>query len=330
MGGGGGGDSGAAKREEQRRLDEEARARAAVDRVNALFGIGGDASMMTAPDINDYSRTVWTNGSSGTPASTADMSRLLQSSGIPTGSFQAQSAPGVYVQNGITYYDQPVAQQPYTTTKKVRVGGRNGHTDTVRETVTPKAMYQTSIVDDAYNTALTAYQRGAAARARNQLYDTVSNDTYNFHKQQLDDSRDLAERLLRFQLARQGQFGGSLDIDQNSELSKGYNNGLVDTKNLADAARNEAIARDDQTRIDLINRINAGMDEASAISSANSQMQSNIAQARDNALSQSLGDAFGNIALLKKQWDYQQGMNQVQSQYPNYFKQTGNNGTIRS
>ena len=330
MGGGGGGDSGAAKREEKRRLEEEARARAAVDKVNALFGIGGDASMMTAPDINDYTRTVWTNGSSGTPASTAAMSRLLQSSAVPMSGFQTQSAPGVTVRNGIAYYDQPVTLQPYTVKTKAHTGGRNGHSYDKFETVTPRQMYQTTLVDDAYYTALTAYQRGAAARSRNQLYDTVSNDTYNFHKQRLDDSRDLAERSLRFQLARQGQFGGSLDIDQNSELSKGYNNGLVDTKNLADAARNEAIARDDQTRIDLINRINAGMDEASAISSANSQMQSNIAQARDNALSQSLGDAFGNVALLKNQWDYQQGMNQVQSQYPNYFKQTGNNGTIRS
>ena len=191
-------------------------------------------------------------------------------------------------------------------------------------------MYQTTLVDDAYNTALTAYQRGAAARSRNQLYDTVSNDTYNFHKQRLDDSRDQAERYLRFQLARQGQFGGSLDIDQNSELSKGYNNGLVDAKNLADAARNDALARDEQTRIDLINRINAGMDEASAISSANSQMQSNIAQARDNALSQSLGDAFGNVALLKNQWDYQQGMSDIQNRYSNYFTPSGNNGTVRS
>ena len=331
MGGGGGGDSGAAKREEQRRLDEEARARSAVDRVNSLFGIGGDASMMAAPDVNDYTRQVWTNGASG--AGLAPMSgagNLLQSGAISANRLQGQSAPGVYVQNGITYYDQPVAQQPYTTTKKVMVGGRNGHTDTVRETVTPKAMYQTSIVDDAYNTASQAYQRGAALRSRNQLYDTVSNDTYNFHKQRLDDGRDLAERSLRFQLARQGQFGGSLDVDQNGELAKGYNNGLVDARNLADAARNEALARDDQTRIDLINRINAGMDEGSAIASAGSQMQSNINQARDNALSQSLGDAFGNIALLKKQWDYQQGMNQVQSQYPNYFKQTGNNGTVRS
>ena len=330
MGGGGGGDSGAAEREEKRRLEEEARARAAVDRVNSLFGIGGDASLMTAPDVNDYTRTVWTNGTISPGMATSAAARELMAGGSPFSNGYSQSAPGVTIRNGVTYYDQPVTLQPYDVSTKQRVGGRNGHTDTVRETVTPKAMYQTSIVDDAYNTASQAYQRGAALRSSNQLYDTVSNDTYNFHKQRLDDGRDLAERSLRFQLARQGQFGGSLDVDQNGELAKGYNNGLVDARNLADAARNEALARDDQTRIDLINRINAGMDEGSAIASAGSQMQSNINQARDNALSQSLGDAFGNIALLKKQWDYQQGMNQVQSQYPNYFKQTGNNGTVRS
>ena len=329
MGGGGGGDSGAAKREEKRRLEEEERAKAAVDRVNSLFGIGGDASLMTAPDINDYTRQVWTNGTISPGMATTAAARELMAGGSPFSNGYSQSAPGVTIRNGVTYYDQPVTLQPYDVSTKRRVGGRNGHWENSVKTVTPPGMYQTSLVDDAFNQANFAYQRGAALRSRNQLYDTVSNDAFNFHRQRLDDDRDQAERSLRFQLARQGQFGGSLDVDQNSELSKGYNNGLVDARNMADAARNDASARDDQTRIDLINRINAGMDAGSAIASANSQMQSNINQARDNALSQSLGDAFGNVALLKKQWDYQQGMDDIMKRYPNYFTQGGNNGTVR-
>ena len=330
MGGGGGGDSGAAKREEKRRLEEEARARAAVDRVNSLFGIGGDASLMTAPDVNDYTRTVWTNGTISPGGATVAAARsLLEGGGAFDGGY-SRPAPGTTIRNGVTYYDQPVTLQPYDVKTRQRVGGRNGHWDNTVKTVTPGELYQTTLVDDAFNQANLAYQRGAALRSRNQLYDTVSNDTFNFHKQRLDDARDQAERSLRFQLARQGQFGGSLDIDQNSELSKGYNNGLLDVRNMADAARHDAMARDDQTRIDLINRINAGMDEGSAIASANSQMQSNINQARDNALSQSMGDAFGNVALLKRQWDMQQGMNEIKNLYPNYFPQNGNNGTVRS
>lgn len=328
MGGGGGGDSGAAKREERRRLEEEARAKAAVDRVNSLFGIGGDASMMVAPDVNDYTRTVWTNGTTS-PEATVAAARGLLAGGSSFNNGYSQSVPGATIRNGVTYYDQPVTLQPYEERTRQRVGGRNGHWDNSVKTVTPRDLYQTTLVDDAFNQANLAYQRGAALRARNQLHDTVGNDVFNFHKERLDDSRDQAERSLRFQLARQGQFGGSLDVDQNSELAKGYNNGLLDTRNIADAARNDALARDDQTRIDLINRINAGMDEGSALASAKSQMQSNINQARDNALSQSLGDAFGNVALLKKQWDMQQGMQEIKNLYRNYFPQDGNNGTVR-
>lgn len=239
MGGGGGGDSGAAKREERRRLEEEARAKAAVDRVNSLFGIGGDASMMVAPDVNDYTRTVWTNGTTS-PEATAAAARELMAGGSSFNNGYSQSVPGATIRNGVTYYDQPVTLQPYEKRTRQRVGGRNGHWENSVKTVTPPGLYQTSLVDDAFNQANFAYQRGAALRARNQLYDTVSNDTFNFHRQRLDDDRDQAERSLRFQLARQGQFGGSLDVDQNSELSKGYNNGLVDARNMADAAPPDA------------------------------------------------------------------------------------------
>ena len=319
MGSGGGG-SGAADREEQRRMDEEARAREAVSRINSLFGVGGDTSMTNAPNAADYMQNVWTNGVAA-PA-TGFMKMVSQAGDSPASGF---------VQDGLTYYDyNPNPSNPTAlnalNNRLASIANPNGYLSNSAD-----PYYQTSILDnDTYNAAMQAYQRGNAARSRNQLYDTVGNDTFNFHKQRLDDDRTQAERALRFQLARQGQFGGSLDIDQNSELSKGYNNGLLDVRNLADAARNDALARDDQTRIDLINRVNAGMDEQSAIASANSQMQSNINQARDNALSQSLGDAFWNVALLKKQYDYQQGMNDIRNSRSNYFPQTGNNGTIRS
>ena len=329
MGGGGGGGNSAADREEKRRLEEEARAKAAADRINSLFGIGGDASMSYAPNTADYQQTVWTDGTR-VPQSQSGMV-ALRSSALP----QAAQSTDSVVRDGTTYYTYNPNQEappsiqamPGAAGKLLALNGNNMVTSANKSS----PYYQTSILnEDAYNNAMQAYQRGAALRSRNQLYDTVGNDTFNYHAQRLNDSRDQAERSLRFQLARQGQFGGSLDVDQNSELAKGYNNGLMDARNLSDAARNDAMARDDQTRIDLINRVNAGMDEGSALASASSQMQSNINQARDQALSQSLGDAFGNVALLKKQWDYQQGMNEIRNQYPNYFTQGGNNGTVRS
>lgn len=188
---------------------------------------------------------------------------------------------------------------------------------------------ETSFDQSGYDSALaakTAELAGVKAQ-RESNYETAGQDILNFKTPQLDKQREKAERNLRFQLARTGQTGGSLAQDQKYELNDNYSRGLADLTNQKEAAVNTARAADEQTRIDLINRIRSGMDQASAVASANAQTTSNIDSARDSALGQSLQDYFSGMGYLY-------GQNQQQQAYNNRLKQltqgtaTADNGTI--
>jgi len=162
---------------------------------------------------------------------------------------------------------------------------------------------------------------------REENYRTLGNDVMAARMPQLVKQRDQAERMLKDQLARNGQVGGSLALDQGAELTDNYGRGVLDMENQKEAAINTSRAQDEQTRIDLISRIRGGMDQGSALASAASQTQSNIAQTRDSALAQNLQDYFSGMGYLY-------GQNQQQNAYQQRMKQLGvsapsaSNGTV--
>ena len=162
---------------------------------------------------------------------------------------------------------------------------------------------------------------------REENYRTLGNDVMAARMPQLVKQRDQAERMLKDQLARTGQVGGSLALDQGAELTDNYGRGVLDMENQKEAAINTSRAQDEQTRIDLISRIRGGMDQGSALASATSQTQSNIAQTRDSALAQNLQDYFSGMGYLY-------GQNQQQNAYQQRLKQLGvsapsaSNGTV--
>ena len=106
-----------------------------------------------------------------------------------------------------------------------------------------------------------------------------------------------------------------------------YQKGIADVANTKLATVNNARAADEQSRIDLIGRIRAGMDQASAINSASSQLQSNIAQGMDSGLAKTMQDYFGGMGYLNQQNQYQK---QYQNTYrsPVGFNARASNGTL--
>jgi len=158
---------------------------------------------------------------------------------------------------------------------------------------------------------------------REASYRTLGNDVMAARMPQLDKQREQAARLLKDQLARTGQVGGSLALDQGAEITDNYGRGVLDMENQKEAAINTGRAQDEQTRIDLITRIRAGMDQGSALASAASQTQSNIAQTRDSALAQNMQDYFSGMGYLY-------GQNQQQNAYQQRMKQLGVSGPSAS
>jgi len=162
-----------------------------------------------------------------------------------------------------------------------------------------------------YDAAIKKAQDDNAAikAARNALYQNVGNDVFNAKLPTLKDQYQRAGSDLAINLARNGQRGGSLAVMQNSELGKNYNRGLIDLGNLKQSTINTARANDETSRIDLIGRIRAGMNQADAVNSASEQQRSNLAKAQDNALAQTVTDYFSGMKYLQQQDQYQKDLN---------------------
>ena len=135
----------------------------------------------------------------------------------------------------------------------------------------------------------------AAADARARMYDTVRGDTRNFYSQQLNDDREKAAREMRFRLARAGTAGSSQAIDMGRDFTKANDRGLLDVANRADSAASNVRSSDEQSRLGLISKIVAGLDQGSAMSSALSQLQTNADIARQNSMAGRMENMFADL-----------------------------------
>lgn len=117
---------------------------------------------------------------------------------------------------------------------------------------------------------------------------------------QLDRQKAVADRRLRFALARNGLTGGSAAVDANRTLGEDYMVGLVDAENRAQGAGAGLMAQDEESRLALLQLVQSGMDAATAGSRAQSALRTNLERSRTGALTDSLGDVFGNTATIYK------------------------------
>lgn len=196
----------------------------------------------------------------------------------------------------------------------------NGPTSApVKPTLNPSLGYQLNggLQKDAaamadYPSAVEDYNRekqqaGDSAKAREELYQTVRDNAYTAGKRKLDDQRDQASRKLRFEMFARGLNGGSTDIDQNALLGRTYDQGVLDLGARADGAKADLRNSDEQTRLGLLQSIDAGMDQGSALSSALNQMQTNADRATAGAQGMALGDLFSGAGLIYDQGQAAQG-----------------------
>lgn len=142
-------------------------------------------------------------------------------------------------------------------------------------------------------------EAAAANKAsRDQLYTTARQNAFDAGKRRLDESQADAKRNLKFELFAKGLDGGSVDVDQNALLGRTYNQGLIDLGAKADTVRNTMKSGDESTRLNLLQSIDAGMDQGSALSSALAQMRNASDAAAAEATGSSVGDVFGSAGLL--------------------------------
>lgn len=181
----------------------------------------------------------------------------------------------------------------------------------------PSGTSYTPIYDDVLANQIT--ESGRAAQAREALYGQVRDDTNDYYTQQLAENSDEAARQLRFQQARQGTMGSSQQIDKGAEFQKRYDRGLLDIANKADAAATGMRSNDEQTRMSLLSKIAAGMDQASAMSSAHAQLASNADMARQNAMSGQMANVFSDLFAVNNAAAAAEGQRKAQKDFEDKF-----------
>lgn len=141
-------------------------------------------------------------------------------------------------------------------------------------------------------------QAAENAAAREALYGKVRDDAFTAGRRGIDEGAADAARRLKFALFDSGLAGGSVDVDENALLQRTLSKGLLDLGGRADAASADLRGSDEQTRLGLLQAIDAGTDQGSALSSALNQMKVNADKAAATAQGTNIGDLFGNAGLL--------------------------------
>lgn len=123
----------------------------------------------------------------------------------------------------------------------------------------------------------------------------------DFYSTDANKQKGIVDRNLKFSMARSGLTGGSAAIDANRTVGEDYTKGMLDAENKAQDAASRLRNQDEQTRLSLLGMVRSGMDTTTAAARAGAAMQNNAQGAQTEAMTNGLGDIFGNAAAIYKQ-----------------------------
>lgn len=172
-------------------------------------------------------------------------------------------------------------------------------------------------------------QKQAEIRAGTQAVDNVFNDpqrgkdisaferaTQGLLQKDLDKQRTEAGLQTKFALARNGQVGGSVAVDQNKKLADDYNSGILKITQAARQAGARVRASDAATQQNLIGLVQSGLDSGSAATKALTGLKSSLSAEQASIAPDAIGNIFGNLG------DYYTTSQQTKA-YNDANKQTG-------
>lgn len=127
------------------------------------------------------------------------------------------------------------------------------------------------------------------------------NDLRTLNMQDLDKNKALADRNLTFALARNGQVGGSTQVDRQKDLGDRYQRGALDVDRAALGAGADLSAADQDARARLISLATTGLDATTGAAQSAAAMRSSLESARAGAKVQGLDQVFGSVSDFAKQ-----------------------------
>lgn len=139
------------------------------------------------------------------------------------------------------------------------------------------------------------------AGARDALYQGVRDSAFSAGKRRIEEDNSEAQRKLKFELFARGLNGGTADVDENAKLGRAYTQGIMDLGGKADAAKAGFRSDDEATRLQLLQSIDAGMDQGTALTSATNRMQVAADKASAESMGTTVGDLFSTGNMLYDQ-----------------------------
>lgn len=124
--------------------------------------------------------------------------------------------------------------------------------------------------------------------------------TRQFYMNDLNRQKGETDRSLKFAMARSGQTGGKVAIDNAARVGQDYNRGVIESDRRAQSAAADLRSQDEGSRLGLIQMAQSGLDATTGSSRALSALQNNLQAGRATSTAQGLGDAFGTFANLFK------------------------------
>ncbi len=193
-----------------------------------------------------------------------------------------------------------VDRSKFVTSREIMEGGGdNGYTTRIEE------MFDRTGFDQAVAEQSRVGGLGTeAARnktARDTLYSTVRDNAFTAGRRNLDEASADAKRKTKFALFDRGLSGSSLEDDQYNLLDRTYKQGLLDLGAKADAAKADLMGNDEGTRLGLLQSLDSGMDQGSAVNSALSQMKVNSEKAAATQIGANISDLFAGSGALYTQ-----------------------------
>ncbi len=153
------------------------------------------------------------------------------------------------------------------------------------------------------------------SHARQQQYSDYYNSTLNTLKNSLDQNKQVANRQLKFGLARTGNIGSSNDVFEHGVLNQNYNQGIINASTQAQGAEASLKNADNATKAALDNLALQGGIGTNPAQTAQSDMSANLQQAQGTVTPMTFDQLFGDLSSQYVNNSITQGQQAANAQY---------------
>lgn len=123
----------------------------------------------------------------------------------------------------------------------------------------------------------------------------------DFYGQDLNRQKTDTDRNLKFALARNGQIGGSTQVDQQKRFGEDYSKAVLGMEQKVQGAGANLRSQDQDAQARLIALATSGLDATTGAQQAAASMRNNLAAEKSTNMVQGLGDMFGSYAKYSQE-----------------------------